>query len=160
MLKTLLPLFLLLAHIAAQDQDTSVVLGLSRLLIVDKVKLAWPEAVQYCANMNMTLFSPNTAARNEKISQFFTEIGYVDKPSIGNDFIYWTSGKFDQTRRKFIWHSIGEEFSYTNWLAGMPDNWRGDEFCVEMGFREVGKWNDTRCKHFRHFICEHLIETQ
>ncbi|XP_039951696.1 lectin subunit alpha-like [Bactrocera neohumeralis] len=151
-------LFSLHAIIAAYDKaETSVVLGLYRFLIVDQLKLPWDNALQYCADMNMTLFTPNTEERTEKLSQFFTEINFVDKPNIGNDYIYWTSGKYDQNRKEFIWYSTGEQFNYTNWLPNMPDNWRGDEFCVEMGFREVGKWNDNRCIYKRHFICEHLV---
>lgn len=129
--------------------------------------------------MNMTLLTPNKKERTENLSQFLTEIGkfilriflihihkifmflnldFVDKPNIGNDYIYWTSGKYDQNRNEFIWYSTGEQFNYTNWLPNQPDNWRGDEFCVEMGFREVGKWNDNRCIYKRHFVCEHLIK--
>ncbi|XP_017483085.1 PREDICTED: perlucin-like [Rhagoletis zephyria] len=158
MLKTII-LFAIITSIIAKEK-TTLDLGLTRFIIVDKVKLKWSDAVQYCSNMNMTLFTPNTAERMEKLTQFFIEIGYIDKPNIGNDYIYWTSGKFDKKLDKYIWHSTGAEFNYTNWLPNMPDNWRGDELCVEMGFREVGKWNDTRCRYLRHFICEHSIEME
>ncbi|XP_011181247.1 collectin-10 [Zeugodacus cucurbitae] len=153
-------LFTLLAVIATYDKvaETSVVLGSKRFLIVDKLKLPWAQAVQYCLDMNMTLFAPHTEELTKQLSEFLNEIEFVYKPNIGNDYIFWTSGKYDQKRNEFIWHSTGDQFNYTNWLTNMPDNWRGDELCVEMGFREVGKWNDNRCRYKRHFICEHLVE--
>lgn len=106
--------FPLLAVVAAYDKaETSVVLGVYRFLIVDKLKLPWAKALKYCVDMNMTLLTPNKKERTENLSQFLTEIDFVDKPNIGNDYIYWTSGKYDQNRNEFIWYSTGEQFNYT-----------------------------------------------
>ena len=44
---------------------------------------------------------------------------------------------------------------YTNWNGGEPNDggdW-GDEGCVEL--RSDGRWNDTSCGDWKHYLCEY-----
>ncbi|CAB4044916.1 mannan-binding lectin [Paramuricea clavata] len=58
----------------------------------------------------------------------------------------------------------GVEASYTNWLAGEPNNSGAKEDCVELVYKSPfwknggdvgGQWNDLPCKGYpRHYVCE------
>ncbi|XP_053958424.1 perlucin-like [Anastrepha ludens] len=123
-------------------------------------KLSWWAARDFCTERQMKLVSLQTEEKSKQLNDFLQAHNLVDSPELGNDFIYWTSGTDQKHDGKFVWNGAeNEEFTFTNWLPGMPDNWRGDEHCVEIGFKELGKWNDNRCRYHRHFICEvsHLV---
>jgi len=42
--------------------------------------------------------------------------------------------------------------SSANWAAGQPDNYNGDEDCVEL--QAIAQWNDLRCDIKRGYLCE------
>jgi cysteine-rich repeat protein len=51
----------------------------------------------------------------------------------------------------YQWYS-GEMFSYSNWSSGEPNNFNGNEDCVEI--LTSGQWNDMDCTSTRAYICE------
>ncbi|XP_037927325.1 lectin subunit alpha-like [Teleopsis dalmanni] len=129
-------------------------IGDTEFLVWNQTKFPWKEALKFCANNDMQLLTIESEEKQMKLNEQLEKLGFIDRPEIDNRFIYWTSGNDNDSRGNFVWASTGEAFKYTNWLPGMPDNWQKNEHCVEMGFRELGKWNDTQCKYRRHFICE------
>ncbi|XP_072181990.1 alpha-N-acetylgalactosamine-specific lectin-like [Diadema setosum] len=58
---------------------------------------------------------------------------------------------------EFVW-SDGSNASYQNWRPNQPDNYRGQEDCVQIGLAHVSRneWNDIDCNSdtIRHFICK------
>ncbi|XP_056286930.1 C-type isolectin Sp-CL4-like [Pseudoliparis swirei] len=48
----------------------------------------------------------------------------------------------------------GTELKFTNWLPNQPDNWRGNENCVEANVGGWGMWNDVNCRVRLAFLCE------
>ena len=44
----------------------------------------------------------------------------------------------------FMWSSTGEEPGYTNWAAGNPDSYGGNEDCAQFWYSR-GQWNDAQC---------------
>lgn len=60
-------------------------------------------------------------------------------------------------RGTFAWKSTGENLKYFNWLAGQPDNLKGNERCVQMVSGVKGKWNDNNCgENSQVTMCEKL----
>ena len=63
----------------------------------------------------------------------------------------------------FYWESTGKRPSFTNWLAGQPDDYQQAEDCAELIFGEPGKWNDKPCEtRFRGIMamCERILPVQ
>ncbi|CAG2232218.1 unnamed protein product [Mytilus edulis] len=71
---------------------------------------------------------------------------------------YWIGGTDEVFENVWVWASTGKQFSYTNWYAGNPDNWKKVENCLELlVLLEIGvpgKWNDADCSLQVQFICE------
>lgn len=42
---------------------------------------------------------------------------------------------------------------YVNWGKGEPNDYGGDENCVEMQSRS-GQWNDLSCSRYRQYMCK------
>jgi len=68
-------------------------------------------------------------------------VGPLTDPMPRNDQWTWIDG-------------TAMEFSY--WSVDQPDNYEGDEFCLEMWpFYEPGQWNDIPCDYYHdYFICQ------
>ena len=78
----------------------------------------------------------------------------------------------DPTRKHYIWlggmrdggsfkWKDGSAFNYQNWDRGQPNDWRGNEDCMELysapGQSHHDKWNDVPCDQTNHadgFICK------
>ena len=64
------------------------------------------------------------------------------------------AGRFDNSQ--WIW--VDEtEFDYTNWQKRQPNNYRRNQYCLEMNFGPPGKWNDDNCNAqvgHNSYICE------
>ena len=52
------------------------------------------------------------------------------------------------------WTQTGTE--YQNWAAGEPNNWGGEEDCVQMGYPlfQNHEWNDQKCSVQIGFVCQ------
>ncbi|XP_066574691.1 C-type lectin mannose-binding isoform [Amia ocellicauda] len=62
-------------------------------------------------------------------------------------------GAFELFRTtKFVW-TDGSDWNYSNWLPGQPDNTANVEDCVEMNWKNTGKWNDDRCSAQKSYVC-------
>lgn len=67
---------------------------------------------------------------------------------------FWMDGSDQITEGLWVWASTMETIRYTNWEQGEPNNYIGiDEDCLELYLSNF-KWNDIRCTHANHFICE------
>jgi len=87
--------------------------------------------------------------------QCSTEFSLFD---IGN---FWTSGYETEEKdpREFTWETTSEPAtSYTNWMRGEPNNWRGTvEKCLKLNVNyifEVMRWNDEQCSAAANYVCE------
>ena len=45
--------------------------------------------------------------------------------------------------------------AYTNWQGGQPDNFSGNENCLEMRLNSSNSWNDENCSSSRRYIIEY-----
>ena len=65
----------------------------------------------------------------------------------------WVGGERDDA--DFIWTGSGKLLEYTNWKENEPNNYGGNEECMEV--RENGEWNDVRCSMALPYICEKIL---
>ncbi|XP_075948706.1 C-type isolectin Sp-CL4-like [Anarhichas minor] len=50
-------------------------------------------------------------------------------------------------------YTDGSKVDYTKWLPNQPDNYLGQEGCVESNALQWGMWNDASCREKRDFVC-------
>ncbi|XP_067297342.1 lectin-like [Pseudorasbora parva] len=70
-----------------------------------------------------------------------------------NNLRFWLGGfEFFQSG-KFFWLD-GSFWNYQIWTRGEPNNmYTSKEECVEMNWKEVGKWNDDNCYAKKNYMC-------
>ena len=68
------------------------------------------------------------------------------------DAHHWMGGSALLKEGQWMWHQNGDQFTYTNWVPGQPDNIEGREDCL-MYWKEI-KWNDDPCNRQHSYICE------
>ena len=76
----------------------------------------------------------------------------------------WIAGqRIDPTQpdtSPFIWRAITRAgvvemgMNYTNWNAGEPNNWNGNESCIIMILSRNYKWHDANCAAVFCYVCE------
>lgn len=66
--------------------------------------------------------------------------------------LMWIGGT-RSTGSKFIWSNSGKEITSTQWSPGEPNDFKGEEDCIEMK-TATGKWNDKSCDNDAFFMCE------
>ncbi len=67
---------------------------------------------------------------------------------------YWTSGSDDGHEGLWVWTSTGKQSSYTNWLAGEPNNVQNVEHYLGKNAKSFSKWNDHLGTKTMYAICE------
>ncbi|XP_039438103.1 perlucin-like [Culex pipiens pallens] len=116
----------------------------------------WFKAVEYCRYLGRRLAIIESPATEEnlyraiKSSEVFVNVStrvWIGANDLGDE-------------GNFHWHATGRRIQYANWVHLQPDNWGGDENCVEVGTNNVGgfqlnwKWNDDNCNRPHYFVCE------
>ena len=48
----------------------------------------------------------------------------------------------------------GAEMTYFAWDEGKPNNWGGNEGCIEINYSVADVWNDDNCIAKKQYICE------
>ena len=66
---------------------------------------------------------------------------------------FWLGGKRPWKSCPYFLWSDESEWDYDHWLAGQPDNNRGNEGCVLVIGRNH-KWNDAPCHFTRYVVCK------
>ncbi|XP_051758946.1 lectin [Ctenopharyngodon idella] len=66
---------------------------------------------------------------------------------------FWLGGFEFFKSGKFFWID-GSFWDYQIWTRGEPNHrYTGTEECVEMNWKEVGRWNDDSCSVKKNYIC-------
>ncbi|XP_051993055.1 C-type lectin lectoxin-Thr1-like [Xyrauchen texanus] len=81
------------------------------------------------------------------------EINCIVKNLNKTDLRIWLGGyEFFQTS-KFSW-TDGSKWDFDIWTPGEPNNiFRNNEDCVEMNWKDTGKWNDDSCGVKKNYVC-------
>lgn len=115
------------------------------------VKLNYLNAQIYCANVKRgtQLASIHSAAQNQMILEL---IGYKGTKKVRT----WIGGKRSGYRKPFRWND-GTPWNYSNWKRGEPNLMFRNEDCLEMNYKNAGKWNDVRCYQKKPFVCQYRL---
>ncbi|KAF7709116.1 hypothetical protein HF521_015966, partial [Silurus meridionalis] len=97
-----------------------------RFILVNEKK-KWDEALQHCRNCY-------TELTVESAKQ-------LDQLKLDNK----------QAQTASVWTGLREEFSYTNWFPGEPNDCNGKESCTA-AFQNC--WNDMDCETYFPFMCQ------
>ena len=103
----------------------------------------WNTAKTSCEQQDGYIVSINTESENDFVATL--SAGPRTWLGVGPDY-------HQQECKKWL---DGTNMLYTNWLAGgQPNNWGGNEGCIEMNYKQVEKWNDATCAREKNYICE------
>lgn len=72
---------------------------------------------------------------------------------LGKNIVLWVGGYAVGTNRTFTWVATGANFTYTYWYGQNPDFFNSEEYCVQIGYRDM-QWNDNKCTNKYGFVCE------
>ncbi|XP_030640050.1 lectin-like [Chanos chanos] len=64
----------------------------------------------------------------------------------------WLGGFELFNSRKWVWID-DSNWDFQAWVPGEPNNHFNKEDCLEMNWKEKGKWNDDRCLKKKNFLC-------
>nr|WID37014.1 WR-ladderlectin [diploid hybrid crucian carp] len=106
----------------------------------------WIEAEKHCIDLGGNLASVHNAPTNIVLQ------GIVRKYS--NYYPRTWIGAHDAIKDFFWLWSDGSKFHYSDWYTGEPNNNRGEEHCVEIGYGVTRRWNDARCDTTLNYICQ------
>ncbi|KAK1155061.1 macrophage mannose receptor 1-like [Acipenser oxyrinchus oxyrinchus] len=112
--------------------ETSIIT--ERYTLIEELK-TWTEAQQYCREHHTDLVSIKNASENEDLV----------KKAQGKTF--WI-GLFNEPWK---WSHQGDSYTFHNWNNAEPNNWGGNENCVEM--LKSGEWSDCGCNSQYQFFC-------
>ena len=100
----------------------------------------WGQAKIACESMGGHLATSTSAEKNAFLAGLTTEI-------------VWLGGTDEAQEGTWQWVT-GEEWSYTNWLSGQPDNSGSAEHYLELNRDSTGYWNDVSATTTWGYICE------
>ncbi|CAM1313044.1 CLEC17A (predicted) [Pycnogonum litorale] len=108
---------------------------------------SWHDAFAYCRSLGPSydLVSINSKAESNFINVL---IGFQVSGA-------WLGLNDRSTESRFYW-TDNSETTYTNWAKNEPNNFQGNEDCVECVGRGYGYglWNDRKCQEKIPFICQ------
>lgn len=115
------------SKVSAESQQESTPVGSHRYEVVT-TRMTWAEAAAYCEERGGYLATIQSQEEYEKVKALADASGRK---------VLWL-GAERNTDQSFSWIT-GEEFSYSYWLSGEPNNEGGNENCLVM-FSVSGQW--------------------
>ena len=109
----------------------------------------WHEAKAACEAMGGHLATSTSPEKNE----FLADLVGNAVAQLGGNAQVWLGATDEEQEGVWKWVT-GEEWSYTNWRAGQPDNAGGKEHYLHFNWGERGKWNDYLPTVKLGYICE------
>jgi len=113
-----------------------------------KAKYSWREAEKKCEEMKGVLVS----IKNKETHQFLL--------ALSKGKCFWAGASDARTEGVWLWRD-GSKITYSDWAKDEPDDWKGKEDCLVIGWPgkryENGKWADTNYKYRKQidgYICE------
>ncbi|XP_035786836.1 perlucin-like [Anopheles albimanus] len=114
-------------------------------------KVSFFEAWRQCLTLGLRLAIVTSSADSELIKEAINATNTTTEP-------WWIGGTDLGLEGSFLWIStelpVGHRTGYTNWYAGEPNNFGGNENCMEIGRRTNVGWIDVPCDWKQKFVCE------
>ena len=111
-----------------------------------RLRLSWTQAVQRCRQYGADLISIHSTAEQKFVMDKAIKAGFSRSLWIGLGDRNVEGG--------YVW-SDGSPVQYTNWYNNEPNNYYGQEDCVEAYLSRNSKnWNDQTCEQLRYFGCK------
>ncbi|XP_062611198.1 alpha-N-acetylgalactosamine-specific lectin-like [Saccostrea cucullata] len=124
--------------------------GHSYLLVPDAV--SWDTAKERCERYGGYLAEVESIEENNWITQTLVAPYYANSSADWWLLSSWIGANDLTEEGTFVWSTSGNHLNYTNWLSGQPDNFLGNENCVQV--TNNGIWNDMGCGLPIPFLCK------
>ena len=114
-------------------------------LVVNKGK-PWDDALAYCENLNSSLVEIRTDEEREFVFELLGD---------NNRYGYWTGATDRAAEGRFVYQRCKQLVPDKNWYPGQPNNWGGDEHCLNMNRKYENRLHffDSSCNKQYRFIC-------
>ncbi|KAM4611435.1 ladderlectin-like [Polymixia lowei] len=127
---------------AAEDQGATTCPGgwtkyCSRCFIYVPTRRTWAESERNCLSLGGNLASINSAQEYHRVQDMIRKLAKGFPRT-------WLGGHDATQEGVWLW-SDGEQFSYTNWHHGQPDNGGRGQHCLTMNYGGVKRWDDEYC---------------
>ncbi|XP_028439590.1 galactose-specific lectin nattectin [Perca flavescens] len=96
----------------------------------------WIDAESFCKAAGGNLASVHSEEEHVFLKAYINQV-------TGANGRAWIGG-FDSVKKGVWMWSDGSTFDYKNWDVGQPDNFDGEENCLEMNY-QGRNWNDAPC---------------
>lgn len=121
------------------------------LTLEDGQRASWSDAQSFCDGRGYGLVTIESEAENTFLYEQTQELDPEE---------HWWIGLNDKgVEGSFVWDATGETLSkddYSNWSPGDHTN-TGRNCVLFLRNNGEGRWNDSACRHERHFICEFTL---
>ncbi|MBQ7220795.1 MAG: C-type lectin domain-containing protein [Synergistaceae bacterium] len=114
----------------------------------DELK-TWHEAKAACEALGGHLATSTSAEKNE----FLADLVGKAEATLGGNRQVWLGATDEEREGTWKWVT-GEDWNYTNWRTGQPDNAGGKEHYLHFNWGERGKWNDYLPTVRLGYVCE------
>ncbi|XP_067218808.1 mannose-binding protein C-like isoform X2 [Chanodichthys erythropterus] len=116
--------------------------------VTDGIELTFDNGMQYCKDFGGAMVLPTTTLENQALLKLSVSSGLSSKRPFIRITDRETEGQFVDTE--------GKQLTFTNWLNGQPDDYKGLQDCGIIP--QSGLWDDANCDNPHPIICE--IETE
>nr|XP_055046305.1 C-type lectin lectoxin-Lio3-like [Misgurnus anguillicaudatus] len=101
----------------------------------------WATAEKNCQSVGANLASVHNIVENDFLLKLVSANTYT-----------WIGGHDGEVEGQWLW-SDGSHFVFTNWCAGQPRNYGGNENCLHLNYTNNRCWNDEPCSTTMSYIC-------
>ncbi|XP_054878098.1 ladderlectin-like [Poeciliopsis prolifica] len=116
-----------------------------RCFLYVKVKMTWGDAERFCLSLDANLASINTLHEYHFIRDFTLN-------STGKHKQTWVGGHDSAQEDTWFW-SDGSKFVFHRWGYREPNNFGGNEKCMDINMHGRDHVNDNECSKKFPFIC-------
>ncbi|XP_030608957.1 type-2 ice-structuring protein-like [Archocentrus centrarchus] len=98
--------------------------------------MTWDKAEKNCVSLGGHLASVHNAMEYCRLQRLILSATHEEKTWIGGS---------DVKKENYWFWSDGTTFHFNNWCPGEPDNYRGQQHCLQMNYGDSKCWDDLSC---------------
>ncbi|XP_059210527.1 ladderlectin-like [Centropristis striata] len=117
----------------------------SRCFLYVKQLMNWAQAERNCQSMGANLASVHEALEQDEIQRMIEDVTHGHP-------LTWIGGSDAEMEGTWLW-TDGTPFRLTDWCTEQPDNWQGNENCLQIYKGDNKCWNDLRCDSELSSVC-------